>query len=108
MFPTRTGRTLDPKRLNVAFDKIQLAAGVRRRKLYDARHTAASLLLAEGVPTRVVMEVLGHKNMATTTDTYMHVMPSMLAEAADAMQRVYGGALSGQLSGQPPRGDRGA
>jgi integrase len=54
-------------------------------RLHDGRHTAATLLLAEGVHPRVVMEVLGHAQMRTTTDTYSHVMPALGRDAADRM-----------------------
>ena len=49
----------------------------------------ASLLLAQNVPARVVMEILGHFQLAMTTDLYSHVMPTALREAADAMDRVF-------------------
>jgi site-specific recombinase XerD len=49
------------------------------------------LLLAEGVPARVVQDVLGHSQVSLTLGTYSHVMPTMLKEAAEAMDR----ALSG-------------
>ncbi|MER7586742.1 tyrosine-type recombinase/integrase [Micromonospora sp. NPDC127501] len=38
------------------------AAGLRQVRLHDLRHTAASVLLAQGVPARVVMEILGHSH----------------------------------------------
>lgn len=41
----------------------------------------------EGVHPRVVMEVLGHAQMRTTTDTYSHVMPALGRDAADRMSR---------------------
>lgn len=69
---------------------LQKRAGVDRHRLYDARHTAASLLLAQGVPTRVVMEILGHSQISVTTDTYQHVIPHRLDEAANAMDRALG------------------
>ena len=56
----------------------------------DLRHTCASLLLAQGVPPRVVMDVLGHSQIAITTDLYSHVMPTALREAADAIDRALG------------------
>ena len=59
--------------------------GVREVRLHDGRHTAATLLLSEGVHPRVVMEVLGHAQMRTTTDTYSHVMPALGRDAADRM-----------------------
>ena len=58
---------------------------VREVRLHDGRHTAATLLLSEGVHPRVVMEVLGHAQMRTTTDTYSHVMPALGRDAADRM-----------------------
>jgi integrase len=53
----------------------------------SGRHTAATLLLSEGVHPRVVVEVLGHAQMRTTTDTYSHVMPALGRDAADRMGR---------------------
>jgi integrase len=41
-----------------------------------------ALLLAAGVPQKVVQERLGHQNVATTLDVYAHVLPSMQREAA--------------------------
>lgn len=66
-----------------------VAAGVRRIRFHDLRHTCASLLLAQGVPPRVVMEVLGHSQLAITMDLYSHVMPTALREAADAIDRAF-------------------
>lgn len=43
-------------------------------------------------PARVVMDVLGHLQLAITTDLYSHVMPTALREAADAMDQVLGPA----------------
>jgi integrase len=62
-------------------------SGVRRIRLHDLRHTCASLLLAQGVPPRVAMDVLGHSQLSITMDLYSHVMPSALRDAADAMDR---------------------
>jgi integrase len=65
-------------------------AGVTHRRLYDCRHTAATLLLAQGIPARVVMETLGQSSIALTMNTYTHVRPSLLRDAADAMDRALG------------------
>ncbi len=54
--------------------------------LHTLRHTCASLLLAQGVHPRVVMETLGHSGISITMDTYSHVMPQQQREAADRMQ----------------------
>jgi integrase len=49
------------------------------------RHTAASLLLAEGVHPRVVMDLLGHSTIALTMNTYSHVIPALERDAAERM-----------------------
>jgi integrase len=60
-------------------------AGVRRIRLHDLRHTCATLLLAQGVAPRVVMETLGHSQIGVTMNTYAHVLPVLQKDAADRM-----------------------
>ena len=60
---------------------------VPRVRLHDLRHTAASLLLAQGVPARVLMEVLGHSQIGVTMNICSHVMPTQLVQAASAMDQ---------------------
>jgi integrase len=54
-------------------------------RFHVTRHTAATLLLMQGVHPRVVQELLGHSSIAVTMDVYSHVVPSMGAEAAAKM-----------------------
>ena len=60
------------------------AAELPRVPLHAARHTTATLLLAAGVPQRVITEILGHSSAAVSA-AYEHVD---LALAADAMNRL--------------------
>jgi site-specific recombinase XerD len=53
-------------------------------------HGAATLLLAQGVAARVVMDVLGHSQISTTQNVYQHVMPSLVDEAAAGIDRALG------------------
>lgn len=87
VFTTRVGTMLDPTAAWRTFGAFCDQAGVERHRLYDLRHTAASLLLMQGVAPRVVMEILGHSTYQLTMNTYTHVMPSLLGDAADAMDR---------------------
>ena len=89
VFTSRVGSVIEPRNLTRLFDELIAKAGVRRIRFHDVRHTCASLLLAQNVPARVVMEILGHSQLAMTTDLYSHVMPTALREAADAMDRVF-------------------
>ncbi len=87
VFTQPNGRPIERKSDWRAWKSLLREAGVREVRLHDGRHTAATLLLSEGVHPRVVMEVLGHAQMRTTTDTYSHVMPALGRDAADRMGR---------------------
>jgi integrase len=87
VFTSEVGTVIEPRNLSRVFDQLIEQAQVRRIRFHDLRHTCASLLLAQGVPPRVVMDVLGHSQLAITTDLYSHVMPTALREAAAAIDR---------------------
>ena len=61
-------------------------ATVRVGPLHGLRHTCVSLLLALGVHPRVVMEILGHSQIAVTADLYTYVLPALNEDAARRMQ----------------------
>lgn len=52
-------------------------------RLHDLRHTNATLLIANGVSARVVQHRLGHTDVSTTLQRYVHVQPAMDEDAAD-------------------------
>jgi integrase len=88
VFLTAKGTPVEPRNLNRSFVALLRAAKLRHIRLHDLRHTCATLLLAQGIPARVVMETLGHSAIAVTMNTYSHVMPSLLRDAADRMDEV--------------------
>lgn len=93
------GAPIDPRADWAAWRALCAAAGLQPLRLHDARHTAASLLLAQGVHPRVVMGVLGHSTVNLTLSTYSHVAPEVAREAATAMSRaLYGGRGSNRGS----------
>ena len=65
-------------------------AGIRPVRVHDARHTAATLLLAQGVDQRVVMEILGHSQISMTS-RYAHVLPQVMTDAAERIGRALWG-----------------
>lgn len=83
VFTGATGKPLDPRADHRRWQQLLRQAGVPRARLHDARHTAATLLLAQGVPARVVMEILGHSQITLTLGTYTHVVPELARDAAD-------------------------
>ena len=85
VFCREDGKPLDPDSVSQYFDRRGARAGLPRIRLHDARHTAASLLLAAGVHPKVVQERLGHATIATTLDTYSHVVPGLGHDAAERL-----------------------
>lgn len=88
VFTSTTGTPLEPRNVNRMFSELVRSAGLRHVRLHDLRHTCASLLLAQGVSPRVVIDTLGHSAIAVTMNTYGHVMPLMQRDAADRMNEL--------------------
>jgi integrase len=82
MFCNEGGRLLNPESVSQLFARIDARATLPRIRFHDLRYTHASLLIAAGVPIKVVSERLGHAHPAFTTHTYQHVLPGMGAAAA--------------------------
>ena len=57
----------------------------------DLRHSCASLLLVQGTPMRVVMDLLGHSQISLTANLYSHVLPELRREAATDMEAILQG-----------------
>jgi integrase len=90
VFTSSSGRPFDGRNVVRMFRQVLRKARLPRMRFHDLRHSCASLLLAQGVSPRVVMETLGHSRISVTMDTYTHVMPTLLRDAADAMDRSIG------------------
>ena len=83
IFVNSSGNPLNERNLvQRHFQVILERAKLPRIRLYDLRHTAATLALGAGVPAKVVSEQLGHASVAFTLDTYSHVLPHMQEAAA--------------------------
>ncbi len=84
MFLNTSGRFLNPESVTQLFDRIvKRTPALPRIRFHDLRHTHASLLIAAGVPIKVVSERLGHSHPGFTMNTCQHVMPGMSSAAAD-------------------------
>ncbi len=87
VFANEVGRPIEAQNLmRRSFYPLLERAELQRMRFHDLRHTAATLMLAQGVHPKVVQEMLGHSTVSLTLDTYSHVMPNMQAEAAAKMQ----------------------
>jgi integrase len=72
-----------------------------RLRLYDLRHTCASLLIAEGASVKAVQAQLGHATASITLDTYGHLFPSEMDALADRLEATRAAALEGRRAAGP-------
>jgi integrase len=88
VFTSRLGTPIDPRNMVRMFKRMLAKAGLRDQRFHDLRHGAASLLLAQGVHPRVVMELLGHSQISLTMEIYSHVTSDLMREAAEKMNAI--------------------
>jgi integrase len=90
VFTSGIGTPVEPRRITREFRVLLTGAGLPPIRLHDLRHSCATLLLAQGVSPRVVMETLGHSQVSLTLNTYSHVLPVLQQEAARKMDAILG------------------
>jgi integrase len=94
VFATALGSPLGEQNLaSRHFKPLLRAAGLPSDiRLYDLRHTCATMLMEAGENPKVVSERLGHATITLTLDTYSHVLPTMQREAASKLESLLFGA----------------
>lgn len=97
VFTRADGSPIDPGQVSAELKRALQKAGLPRIRVHDLRHTAASLLLANGTHPKVVQDLLGHSTISLTLDTYSHVSPALHAQVAADMQEML-------VSREPPTG----
>ena len=87
VFPNSLGKIQNERNLTQRYFKAALKeAGLSKEfRLYDLRHTCATLLLLANENVKVVAERLGHASVRLTLDTYQHVLPSMQEQATQKL-----------------------
>ena len=84
------GRPMHPDSLSGGWRRTLRQAGLPQVRFHDLRHAHATLMLQQGIHPKIVSERLGHASIGITLDTYSHVLPSMQAEAAEAVDAIFG------------------
>jgi len=89
VFPSDLGTPLSVRNFDRRhFKEVLIAAGLPDIRLYDLRHTCATLLLAAGENPKVVSERLGHSSIVLTLDCYSHVLPTMQDAATQKLAAI--------------------
>jgi integrase len=90
VFPSGRGGPMEGSYfLRRKFVPMLKRAGLPEIRFHDLRHTAATLLLLQGIHPKIVSEMLGHSAVSMTLDTYSHVLPDMQRDATAAFDRLF-------------------
>jgi integrase len=82
VFCDELGRPIYPKRLRRVFTRHRKTSGIAIGSLHTLRHTAATLMLTNGVPLHVAAARLGD-DPRTVLDRYAHLLPQADRDAAE-------------------------
>jgi integrase len=97
IFTNRTGGPIELVNLHRAYKRLLTKAGLPSIRFHNLRHSAASLMLTQGVPIKTIQEILGHTSIAVTSGFYAHLDEQLKREAAEAMDRVFGQPQKGLI-----------
>jgi integrase len=87
VFTTGHGTAIEPHNLYDHFKAALKQATLPDMRFHDLRHSCASILLAQNVHPRVIMEILGHSEIGTTMNLYAHVIPEVEASAVQLLSQ---------------------
>jgi Phage integrase family len=92
IFTSAPGKPEDaPNVLHRGLYPALLRAGLRKIRFHDLRHSAASLLLSQGVDVVSVSRLLGHSSPAITLNVYSHAIRSDRAGVTDKLASMFTG-----------------
>jgi integrase len=93
VFCSRIGTPIVPRNFLRERQALLRRAGIPNIRFHDLRHSFVSLLIAAGVPLKVVQELAGHSDPRITQQIYTHVTDDQKREAASIMDTLLSGAL---------------
>ena len=89
-FRLKSALRLEERNILRRFQAICQSNELPKLRVYDLRHTHASLLIHEGVHPKKISERLGHSSIKLTMDTYGHLFEGSDRDSAEKMERLLG------------------
>jgi len=87
VFNTEEGGSVHRSTIARRFHERLKAAGIRPMRLHDLRHTYGSLLMSQGVPLKMISELMGHASIEVTADIYLHTLDVQVRDTARSVER---------------------
>jgi integrase len=92
VFTTTIGTPIDDRKILTEFNALVKAAKLPKQRFHDLRHACISLLGAQGVPLKVIADIVGHSDIRLTQNVYQHVYQEARRDAADKMDALLSNA----------------
>ena len=89
VFCSNVGTYIEPSRVNTTLGKLLKQAGIEHINFHALRHTFATRALENGIPAKVVQEMLGHADAAFTLNRYTHLLKETLHDEMGKMDGVF-------------------
>jgi integrase len=99
VFCHEDGRMYTSDALNWRFGKMTRRAGIGHWHAHEGRHTAVSIMSANGVPLQEISDTVGHKSTHVTETVYRHVIVPAIRGGATVMDNVFGADEEGDQPG---------
>jgi integrase len=99
VFTSTIGTPIDDRKILKEFNALVEAAKLPKQRFHDLRHACISLLGAQGVPLKVIAEIVGHSDIRLTQNVYQHVYSEAKRAAADTMDTLLTGLANTPESG---------
>lgn len=93
IFTSTIGTPIDDRKILKEFNALVEAAKLPKQRFHDLRHACISLLRAQGVPDKVIAEIVGHSDIRLTQNVYQHVYQEAKTEAAAKMDALLTGGF---------------
>jgi integrase len=91
VFTSTIGTPIDDRKILKEFNALVAAAKLPKQRFHDLRRACISLLGAQGVPLKVIAEIVGHSDVRLTQNVYQHVYQEAKRAAADTMETLLTG-----------------
>ena len=91
------GREVRGDYLTRAMPKLAKSVGLPELRYHDLRHTAASMLVRVATPKQV-QEFLGHEDISTTLNIYVHQNEKDRKKTSELMDEILGAVIRGRVS----------
>lgn len=85
VFPTSNNTVLYPRNIQTIFQRICKKAGIEDASMHTLRHSYASRCFENDLDIKIISAQLGHKNVRTTYDIYVHIIPQKQLKEIDKL-----------------------